>query len=292
MKKILMAIFVGVFVFASITTVFAEAKEVEYSKVQSEQLAKDAMMNSLNKENFRLTQEIVGKDTVATKGDIGESLKAASNGDGIHVATRRSKSSNYKEIQTMFKLGINIGTDIGASVYFMHYFGNGTISVDSGIYYTAGRFSIFHYGTINAAGGWNDNNGASIGIYAGDTVYVNSKISGRQITTTVMKNGRTVATLTDTLKAAASGAGVAREFNIASHNPINSTATYFSWSEAQSSMTTTSNELKQMDASNSKLDSVYYDKPSANHSSIGFGRDAYSSGGFIYDKAWCRCNYR
>ncbi|MBR6014802.1 MAG: hypothetical protein IK059_01845 [Firmicutes bacterium] len=107
-----------------------------------------------------------------------------------------------------------------------------------------------------------------------------------------MKNGRSVATLTDTLKAAASGAGVAREFNIASHNPINSTATYFSWSEAQSSMTTTSNELKQMDASNSKLDSVYYDKPSANHSSIGFGRDAYSSGGFIYDKAWCRYNYR
>jgi len=266
------------------------------SKLDNSQ-AVTALQNSLNKENYKIVNEMI-EDGLVEIDNINQNLMIAeinstnttsSTADGIHVATRKSASNSYKEIQTMFVLGSNIGAATGSAVYFMHYLGDGNLNVDSGIYYSEGSFRIFNYGTINASNGW-DNSG-TISVSAGDTVYVNSKLSGNQIITTVKKNGTTVGTLTDTLTKTYSGVGVCREFNIASHAAINNTNTYFSWSEAQSSMTTTGNVLKQMSSSNSSLQSVYYDNENADHSNIGYNITSTSSGGYIYDEAWCRCNY-
>ena len=217
------------------------------------------------------------------------SINSNATADGVHVATRKSNSNSYNEIQTMFTLGSNINAASGAAVYFMHYLGKGSLSVDSGIYYQGGSFYIFNYGTIACSNNWHSEGGLNIS--PGDTVYVNSKLTSTKIITSVIKNGTTVATLTDTLTASHSGVGVVREFNIAAHNTINNTNSYFSWSEAQSSMTTTGNVLLKMSSSNSKLEPLYYDVKGLDRSAIGYGRNSYASGGYIYDEAWCRCNY-
>jgi len=295
MKKYLSLFLIAAMVLTSFSVAFAESDaENAYDTEQAHALAVEAMKSSLDQENARIAQEMVEEglvdaDSITDVVNAAEMRAIQPTADGIHVATRKTNTNSYKEIQTMFTLGSNIGAVNGAAVYFMHYLGNGNLNVDSGIYYSAGAFRVFHYGSISAAGSWNNSN--TISVSAGDTVYVNSKLSGNQIITDVIKNGSTIATLTDTLTQTYSGVGVCREFNIASQYLINNTNTYFSWSEAQSSMTTTGNVLKQMSTSNSTLQGVYYDNTSANHSNIGYNRTTTSSGGFVYDKAWCRCNF-
>ena len=151
MKKYLSGIMVVAMVLISFSIAFAESSaENEYNAEQTNELAVAAMMSSLDQENARIAQEMVEEGlidsediTIVTAADeIGATRATA---DGIHVATRKSKTNSYKEIQTMFTLGSNIGAANGAAVYFMHYLGNGNLNVDSGIYYSAGSFHIFHY---------------------------------------------------------------------------------------------------------------------------------------------------
>ena len=285
-----------ILVISSAVFCFADSETTsKSSRSQEEQIAKEVMISSLSRENARLALVMTG---VSAKGERDfnsyTNLKASVKGNGVHIASRRSQGSNYNEIQTKFELGANIGAEDSTAVYFMHYLGGSNVSVDSGIFYGAGSFHIFHYGSIKATNNWDDY--GNLNIEPGDVVYVNTKLEGQTITTSVKKNGKQIATLTNNLSKKYSGKGVqvVREFNIAGHKPINNTNTYFSWSNAQSSMVTTGNVLKQMSASNSYLEPIRFENGSEaeyyNH--LGYGRDAYSSNGYIYDKAWCRCNYK
>lgn len=80
-------------------------------------------------------------------------------------------------------------------------------------------------------------------------------------------------------------AKVKREFNIAGNGNIDNKDTYFSWSSAQSTVTTISNQSYKVTSSNSTLQPIKFVQPSWNHSHVGKGRTSYTSGGFIYDRA-------
>ena len=89
-----------------------------------------------------------------------------------------------------------------------------------------------------------------------------------------------------------SGAMVCREMNVARHGPIDNTATFFSWTEAESSMVRINDTLYKMSSSNSSLDAIKYDQQGTftyNHCNC--NRTYYSSNGYIKDRAWCRCNF-
>ncbi len=192
-------------------------------------------------------------------------------------------------------MGDNINATDGAAVYFMHYFGGHGLNLDSGIFYKHNHFSIFNSGDIidpKDNDHWDDD--PLPDVYPGDIVYVNTKVTSTHMITTVKKNGDVIGTLVDPLVKTIGTPrfNIAREFNIASTNPISNTDNYFSWSDAQSTLTTTSNNLVQMSANNSWLGEIKYDitEPDADH--IGCVRESYSSGGYIYDRVWCRCNFR
>ena len=232
MKKIVMFLLTFVLIISMSSVSLAnngESGSATNTELQESNMAKEALMLSLDRENLRLANEFSENEVsdLPYSSAVG-SINSNATADGVHVATRKSNSNSYNEIQTMFTLGSNINAASGAAVYFMHYLGKGSLSVDSGIYYQGGSFYIFNYGTIACSNNWHSEGGLNIS--PGDTVYVNSKLTSTKIITSVIKNGTTVATLTDTLTASHSGVGVVREFNIAAHNTINNTNSYFSWS--------------------------------------------------------------
>ncbi len=238
-------------------------------------------------------REIISRSLDIEHGRIDPS-KEKSNADGIHVATRMTSSKKYKEIHTIFDLGSNIGTTNDTAVYFMHYFG-ASKGVDAGIYYQNGSFYMFSYGKeLLHSDNWNS--AILNGVYAGDKIEVNTRVVNNKLRVTVSKNGQVKGILDSNIKsklrnAILNGTRVGREFNIAGHNGINNKDVYFSWSNAESSMVTKNNTLLAMKSNNTYLKPIYYDKPYYNHSNIGKDRDATTQGNFIYDEAWCRCNF-
>ena len=214
--------------------------------------------------------------------------------DGIYVASRVTKA-NYREIQTMFSLGSNINAAYNTSVYFMNNFNDdsGNLIIDTGILLAGGAYAVYHSGTINNNGSSWHSGSSPLNISAGDTVYINSKIQNNKIITDVYSNGVLKGTLTTPVSEGAKNintAKVKREFNIAGNGNIDNKDTYFSWSSAQSTVTTISNQSYKVTSSNSTLQPIKFVQPSWNHSHVGKGRTSYTSGGFIYDRAWCRCN--
>lgn len=303
MKRIVCLVSALIFVLSMVMSVNAEELQKTTTSFEGKTAAEiheltiEVLKNSMMYENVRMHCMLAGGDLGTLPHEIGAILSARSSSYGIHVATRYAYGNNYREIQTRFEMGDNINATTGSAIYFMNYLEGHGINIDSGIYCdSSGDFYVFNYGgIIDLEDGDNWDDTILPNVSPGDILYVNSKIASSQMITTVKKNGVLIGTQVNNLTKNVSTPRfkVAREFNIASVNPISNTNNYFNWSNAQSSLVTTGNTLRQMNSSNSWLRGPYYDIPEElNDWHIGYGRQSYSSSGYIYDNVWCRCNFR
>ena len=300
MKKLLSLLLVAIMAMSSLAVSYAENMEdgsnysISATQSENDEAANDirqAIMNAQIQDRERFG------DSWKPDGYV-ENREVTS--DGIHVATRRSNSYYYKEITTKFTLGSTLGTVSNSTVYFMHYLYRGNLSVDGGIYFRGQDFYIYHFGSIDVPGKWSENP-TPLNLSPGDTVFVTTTIGNGKITTKAYVYYSDTPTIlgswTNNLTTAAAtsannGAQVCREMNVARHAPIDNTATFFSWTEAESSMVRTNDTLYKMSSSNSVLDDIAYDKEGiCTYTHCNCNRTYYTSNGYIMDRAWCRCNF-